>query len=167
MGMKNNKGFSLIELLVTLAVIVIVGSGVILGIGLLTGTGAKKFASKLDDGLKLTKTICLSKESGNLEFSRDASGEYYIEITGNVKEKIGKSSLTVVYTTGSGASAVDTNMTNGTSLNFSFKRGSGIFSPIGTDVSGQPIYCTKIAITQNSTTKTIVLIPETGKHYIE
>lgn len=165
--MKDNRGYSLIELIVTLAVIVIVGSGAIMGIGLLSGTDAKKCIGKLEDGLKLTKTICMSKENGKLELSRDASGDYYMEITGSLKEKIGKSSLTVLYTTGSGASAVDTNLVNGSSLSLSFKRGSGIFNPVGTDGAGQPIYCTKIAVTQNSTTKTITLIPETGKHYIE
>ncbi|WP_162300675.1 pilus assembly FimT family protein [Anaerosacchariphilus polymeriproducens] len=165
--MKDNRGYSLIELVVTLAIIVIVGSGAYIGIGLLSGADAKKCASKLDSGLKLTKTVCLSKENGQLEFSRDASGDYYMEISGYAKEKIGKSSLTILYTTGSGASATESTMTNGTSIKFSFKRGSGIFNSIGTDALGQPVFCSKISITQNSTTKTIVLIPETGKHYIE
>lgn len=165
--MKDNRGFSLIELIVIMAIIIIIGAGMLIGLGLLSGAEAKKCVNKLDSGLKLTKTVCMSKAAGELEFSCDASGDYYMEITGYAREKIGKSSLSVVYTTGTGASAADTVMANGTSLKLSFQRGSGMFAGIGTDGSGNPVYCTKITITQNTTTKTIILIPETGKHYIE
>ena len=54
--MKNNKGFSLIELIVTIAILALFSTGVLAGLGYLEMANSQKCVAKIDSGLMTLKS---------------------------------------------------------------------------------------------------------------
>lgn len=69
--MKNNKGFSLIELIVVVAIMAIMGSFIFISFGLLSGQDARECASNL--------SAALDKEK-NYALARSGEADCYVEI---------------------------------------------------------------------------------------
>lgn len=179
--MKRNEGFSLVELIVVIAILAVLSTAAIVGIGMMSGWRMNKCVRLLDGGLKETRTDALSREAAYLTISCDESGNYYMEGTRHPREKMAGSPIAIVYTTD--AQTGEEAITAGHPLTLSYDRASGAFLPIlewdaesGTYVPKQTgegadsvsVYCTSIQIRAGEEKSTTIrLVKSTGKHIIE
>lgn len=177
--MKQNQGYTLIELIVVIAVIAVLAFGTVMGSGMLGGYRVQKCVDDIDGALNETLVNAMSREACTLTLSRDADGSY-LQMTGRQKEKIADKSITISY--GKSGFAGKTKLSFGESLILSYERSSGAFLPIITNIKnektgdyvylpagdGTNAYCTDITVSMGArSSSTIRLTKETGKHYIE
>ncbi len=170
-GMKrNNRGMSLVEIIIVVAILSIVAGGITLGIGFMTRKPADECANKLRAALQSNRMTTMGKLSAKIEVLvlRDdpthADGIYIKETIGtagdaSVKEnmtRIGDVDITIQYTVSTGGAPVT--ITPGHPLELSFNRSSGAFNPLP---GGG--YCTEIVISKGSLTRTLKLYYMTGK----
>lgn len=176
--MKKNKGFSLVELIVVIAIMVVLAAATVMVLANQPGWRVKNATDSLRTAIGATKTEAMSKHRASLTITREADG-YYVQVTGREKEHIGNSkSVKVLYAVNGGEANVEIAM--GTPLQFSFDRSSGAFTPIidGKDASGNyvfrsrmdggvstMVYCTGLKIECGNKSKELVLVKDTGKYY--
>lgn len=166
---NNNRGFSLVELIVVVAIGAILIGASILSIASISGTAAKQCARNIESILNKTRVTTMGKDTAVIELYKDLSdGAYYYTVTvkngkvdknGNGEttaetKKIGRSNLEIRY-----SADVSTTFNNASKLDVSnpikieFDRSSGAEK---TDIS-------KIWVKHGSTEKTITIYKETGK----
>ncbi len=158
---KKNSGFSLVELVVLLAIMGILMAGGITAFGLIFSTSAKETTSKIDSALNKTKVEAMSRASASVEIYKDSTdSSYYVRYTINGTTqnpiKVGSSRVNVAYVDSSGTT---TTITGSNNLIISFDRASGGFKPI----SGTSNYCKSIIVTSGAKTYTITCERLTGK----
>lgn len=156
---NNNRGFSLVELIVVVAIGAILIGASILSIASISGTAAKQCARNIESILNKTRVTTMGKDTAVIELYKDLSdGAYYYKVTvtngkGETTEetkKIGRSNLEIRYsTTFDDASKLDVS----NPIKIEFDRSSGAEK---TDIS-------KIWVKHGSTEKTITIYKETGK----
>ena len=113
--MKNNRGYSLVELVIVIAIIAVMGTFMFLGFGLLTGQNARECANDLSAALDKEKNYALTRSAMvdcYLELVYHDNAYYvrywqprnaYVRGTSEddwvmaEEEKIGKGSVTVKY----------------------------------------------------------------------
>lgn len=168
--MKNkNAGFSLVELIVVIAVMVIVSA---IGGSWFSRMGsyrARECSSKISNSLTATKVKAMSKAQNSKDVIWELTKEdgfYYVNVTypdynaGTTfveKSKVAKSSAIVVTydtTTSTGVAVSDL-----APLKICYNRNTGRFL----DDSGSDFDITKIYTTVGNKTYTIELVPATGK----
>lgn len=160
----KNRGFSLIELLVVIVVLAILSVGAVSGIGMISGWKIKECTQKLDSAIGETQMNAMSKEACSLLISKDGDGNYYMEMTGMQPEKIADDSFSITYISSENPGEQPISESG---LEISFDRSSGAYQPIDRTYEGDDVYCRKIMIRRGNRTKTIRLIKDTGRHYIE
>lgn len=163
---KNHKGYSLIEVIVVLAIMVIVtvGAG-----ALLYNWKSWNFndcIKKVDTGLASAKVDCMNKESGSLKiYWDDLKENYYMKVSDEEEEALGDDKMEIFYSDTDGST--DVKITGSTELILSYDRGTGQFNAIKTNASGNPVYCNEIKIKRANRVAYVKLVKSTGKHYIE
>lgn len=176
--MKKNKGFSLVELIVVIAIMAVLAAAVAIALANQPGWKVKNTTDALRTAIGVTKTEAMSKHRASLTITREADG-YYIQITGKDKERLENSkSIRIFY--GVNGGEADTELTAGYQLEFSFDRSSGAFTPIitGKDAEGNYVYrsqteggtsvmayCTGIKVQCSNKSRELVLVKDTGKYY--
>ena len=189
---KNNKGLSLVELIVVIALMaVLIGIGA-LSFSLLFGTQAKACAQNVSGILNETKTGCMSRydETMILSYRKKlpdtdpayeeavTSDGYYSE---NFVSTIGSSAQEVpvgdsaIRRMGSSRVVIHVYLSDGTdfemgeteSITVSFKRDSGAFDKIIVNGTEKDAYITKMTFSSGLRTFTITMVPETGKHTLQ
>lgn len=170
---KNNKGFSMIELIIVIAILGILTGMSTLSINYLKLANTRSAAKKIDSTLSKLKIDTMSKNERPYLYVYNDGGKYYMLYS--TKDTLSDAKVnsasggTVI-----GGNAVeiqveknDTMHTIGVdkSVRLGFKKGNGAFLP---DKDGE--YCTKLKVKGKNNSKveyTIILVKDTGKHYFE
>lgn len=160
--MRNNKGLSLVELLIVITILAVISSGTFISINSIYGLNAKKCTNQIYSYLGKTKIEAMSKSSAVLEIYQGPDKNYYAKLSTETEPiKIGKSTLEISYFTNNNPSKHVISQTN--PLKLTFDRSSGSLQPL----EGSTDFCEKIVVGTGSKELAIDIIPETGKFFIE
>lgn len=163
---EDQRGLSLIELIVVIAIMGVVTAGSLIGFSLVSGRNIKSCYSQMGSYIQETKNLCMSREDCKLQIYMNDKGEVMVKqyrsaapATEPVSVRIGKKGLTVTYKSGGATVTVsDTSI-----LELSFDRSSGAFKPLP---GGG--YCDEIIITDEAGREIkVALVQKTGKFYLE
>ncbi len=134
---KNNRGYSLIELIVVIAILMIVAGGTILGVGVLSGKPADQCASSLNMAFSSHRVSAKGKaydaSKTYLIVKKESDDCIYTEesIDGNKTTlKICSKGVDLSYVQG----GVTKTLSPGNSIKFTFDRATGAFK-VGDDIS--------------------------------
>ncbi len=174
----NNKGFSLIELIVIMIIVVILATAVV--VAFVNSEDQKTKSSATLVSKYLDNVMNYSMTKGNAYFTLgydDASQRYYVKDSENHSEKLSPA-IEVSYHIENSENVIAIDENN--ELMISFSRTNGSFTPIiksvnadGTFVyettgdSNTNVYADNITIKCNDSTKIIHLYTKTGVYEIE
>lgn len=166
----NEKGFSLLELIICISIIAILSSGVVMGIRVLRSNDMKKASATVKGTLNNTRTYCLSKQSANCEFYKTTEGLWCkVTVNGEVisDEKIAGAKVTIKYmisdtkaeyqVTDAGVQDVET-----APLTIAFDHSSGALKA-ASDVGGHRTYLYALFVCKDDKAIRYVFTPLTGK----
>lgn len=156
---QNHKGFSLVELIVVIAVMAILGTVSVLSFATLTGRQVTSCASEIESYISQTKMQALSRAGAELRIFVKSDGVYVNMSVEGRDVKVGKSGIQVRYT----SNGTEVTLSDSVDLVLSFDRSSGAF----TTLNGGEYYCEEIIIESGNHSQKIICIPLTGKFYIE
>ena len=168
---QDNRGISLVEVMVVIAIIAVLGGVGIWGINALTGRPAQQCSQKIVYSLERHRTTATGKVSALYELCEKDSKIYVREWVSNGSNpidtsaapsseiQIGAVGVTVEYTVGSDPTR---NNIRDFPLRLSFDRSSGSFKPLA---GGG--YCKKIYVSSGGREYSVTLVPLTGKVYID
>lgn len=156
------NGYSLIEMVIVIAIMALMVSFTALGFGLLRSGDTKKCAEEINSGLTQLKSRTMAKnkpeymrlsQRGDQLFmgyyTRDDAGNYSLQGT---EKEIASGDVSV--------SCDSVPLTNGDTVTFAIRKKDGAFEAVDGDVPK------KIEVKGNQVYN-IVLIKDTGRHYIE
>lgn len=76
---KNNQGFSLVELVIVVAIIVIIGGFAFTGMAILSSKPVDECAKKIQVALEGNRNTTMGKLSASISFYRDSNGDIFSE----------------------------------------------------------------------------------------
>ena len=173
-GPMKNKGFSLIEILVVMAIIAIAGTIVWMSVNTLFGVKAKQSAKYIFGALEKTKVEQMTKQGDSWIWLHTGSDGVYLDIyeSGALLEnefedgnRIGDKQVFVTYTMTGGTGTLDND-----GIVLAFNRSDGSFRTVGQawDLKApgsppNPNFYVLITVTSGDTSRSITLYPNTGK----
>jgi prepilin-type N-terminal cleavage/methylation domain-containing protein len=152
---EKNKGFSLIELIVVVALLAILSSIVASSLAPLFTTRARQAAMSADSLISKCKIYSMGRK-----------GEVYVRIYTDANGKIiGEyiEDTTLVETTVLGSSGVKLSVDE---VYISFKRSTGGLDVFGPDMTTPPTSTNAISFSSGGKTYTITLLASTGRHEV-
>lgn len=178
---RNNKngGFSLVELIIVVAIMAIVVGVIGLSVGTLTGRKTAKCADEIVSTLERARVLTLGKEQNQVEFvllQNSSTGEYRAQIYqgGTIvsDRSVGKEPITIQVYFDDDSTPYNLSQLKGTlpyasatdGLHLVFNRASGAFEE-KTCATADAVkdYCKKIVISNGTRTITITTVGRTGK----
>ena len=162
---KNDKGFTLVELIIIIAIMAVLSLSVITYIGMIGGAQAKKCANGLKNSLSQTKVCAMSRSSASMTVYADNTGVYVKTMQGTTErvEKIGNAGTKVEYRTVRNSDSYTTvGTTADTGVKIEFDRASGACKKMTGDV-----YCYGFKVTAGQTVYIVSIEPLTGKVSIQ
>lgn len=172
--MKKNKGFSLIELIVTLAILALLVSTVISSINYINYGNAKKCANEIDMTLGKVRLDDMSRDAVSYLYIYKYNNCYYMmesQLAAPVLDdngiKLGNGQISLWYRTRLGSDDKKIDGTSGTSyMKIGFEKGTGgvMANPGATSDYYNRIMVKNLG--ETDTRYTIVLVQATGKHFI-
>lgn len=168
---KDNRGFSLVELIIVMAIMALLAGGTLIGIGMVSGKPAEECASKIHSSLQGNRITAMGKYSSSISFYVNTDGSIYMMETINGADsapvKIGDSGVKVQYrVTGDGAEEWHDLGSSSDPLIISYNRSTGAFNDLeamGLDDK----YCLEIKCSKANKVKVITLYHLTGKTSLE
>lgn len=172
--MKNNKGMSLIEIIIVIAILAILTVGTLGGINYIRYGNAKECAYEINAALDKVRMEAMSRaekpylylyEFDNSYYMRQSTASASAELLNETGVRLGNKQLRLFYQTTLSAEQEITGFTGGTYMKLGFDKSTGGISSNSADSS----YYNKIIIKDADGTVryTITLIKATGKHYVE
>lgn len=164
----NNRGFSLIELIVVVLITAIISGGIVTSMVVIRDADVSAASKKLVSMLTAARSYTIAKSGGTVwfELAREESGSYYAYVYQGDKstpgdaeilssEKIGGKSLTFkVRENLDDGSAKVTQVTDSTSVKFNFIKASGALAESYTDITVEG---------GSDKVENIIIIRETGR----
>lgn len=95
---KDNRGFSLVELIIVMAIMAVLGGVMFMGVGMISGKPADKCAEKLKAVIQSSRVTTMGRTGVKLELYRAADGRIMSEQTtseGTKESIIGDADVTV------------------------------------------------------------------------
>lgn len=173
--MKQNKGYSLIELVVVIAIMMVLAGVIGLQINMIYGFYAKECAKNLEAQLNKVQITNMSKKLTEMEIYKKNDG-YYVKVIENrgtaaekvTEKKIGRSSIELTYST----DAKDTSeftLNEGTVILIQFDRATGAMEMSASADPAKVIGCHRIWMHQKGSSKyyTVTIHKSTGKIKVE
>lgn len=167
--MNKNKGITLVELLLVIAIMSIITGITAVGISLIYSRDAEKCAKLIDTALEEVRMSSLSRE-GSFRLAVDGVNHILtVEAlsSGTTEEKALPKKVEIsVYAEG------DSSKTEGKSITVEFDKAAGKIKEIkidGTTVGRDSYHTVRISAETKSNSKkaSVMLIKMTGKHYVE
>lgn len=166
--MKDNKGFSIVELIVVIAIMSILAGVVTISMRSVTGTYVKQCSANIKSQLANTRHMTMGKNKVKLKIYVGSDGAYYSDMEVYASDssvtpenvtttKLGKKSVEVKYSKEAGLSEGSFKiLTESNPIEIEFDRSSGAVK--------DAVNCVKqIKVSQGSHTKKITIYTETGK----
>lgn len=161
---KDNRGISLVEMIIVIAILAVVSGGVAIGIGSALSKPAEECTKKITDSLKNARVSTMGKNTVKLYLYSDTDGIYLKEevlvTDGTATSKtirIGQRGVEVSYQV-TGDSSYTSLGGEGNPLTLSYKRTTGGFNEVS---SGK--YCEYIKVKKGNREYTLQLYSLTGK----
>lgn len=188
---NENNGFSLIELIIIIAIMGILATGMVSLIGLIRGRQANAIVTDTAAALGKIRVTTMAESAGAAEIADDA--DYYLQIEVNKTQncvisqvEAGKtaesitvkaatiSSFKVYSASGITAAYTSTSYTDYSpqegdtfTIRLAYNRSTGAFIPQKTgESSTSDTYIKRIEVSQGTKTFTLVLTPATGKYEV-
>lgn len=175
MRVKKNGGFSLVELIVVIAIMAFLGTAAVLMFASMSSTKCNTAKDQICTNLKEAKTEALAKKTEWMQICKDSDG-YKIKRSYNTNDTNLSSRVRISYVVKGSSTEIPVDSSH--PLILTYTRGSGAFEGIKSsttaDASGKLpdqmngssiIYCAEIHVRNPAGTKgyTITLNQETGK----
>lgn len=163
---SDNRGVSLVEVLVVVAIMAVLGGVGIMGVNAMSGKPAQKCSQQIIHSLERHRTATMGKVSAQYVISRESNGKIVAKeylsneetLSGdpaNVYE-LGDKKTKVTYECEGTIKDIDS-----APLTLQFNRSNGAFKKV------DGVYCTKIIVQRGGRTYNITLVPLTGKVYAD
>ena len=172
--MKDNHGFSLVEMIIVIAILAIVTTFGVMGINYLFGTHARACANELTTAIGRTRITTMGEQETILRIYQDAVDHaYYKQVlidgaTAEPPEQIGKSTIEMQYYIDGDSTAYV--IDGSTELIIAFDRSSGAeIDTVTMNIGGityASVKCNRIDVSSGSRTYTINIVPVTGKIFM-
>lgn len=164
---RDNRGLSLIEMIIVIAILAVMSGTVVLGISVALSKPAEECARKIQQSLEGGRVYAMGKQKLTISFFADHGDVYVQEIAtapdGSVttKEpvKIGKGVEVSYHLEG----ATDYTQLTSTRLTFSYDRATGGFNKS----ECSPGFCDKIKVEKGNRVMTVSIYSLTGKVTVE
>jgi prepilin-type N-terminal cleavage/methylation domain-containing protein len=170
---EDNRGFSMVEIIVTIAILVILAATAIRSIAYLNHGNAKKCMGQLESTLDRVQSETLGKETTPYLYVFKSDKGYrmvtstnknltWAELNSMTSTALGGNNLKLTaknMVTASGTK-INSDLSGGEVLRLGFQKSTGAFL--------SDSYCESIVLTGNGgSTRTLYLVERTGKHYVE
>lgn len=132
----SDAGFSIVELIVVVAIMTVLLSTVFMGIGMLNSRPVEECAKKMEVSLKNNRITTMGKLSAEIEYYVDGEGYIVVKETINgdsTVQQIGEKGIIVSYSYDDGVSWTEISASN--KLNMKFNRSTGGLSGLGSSVT--------------------------------
>lgn len=169
---KDNRGLTLVELIVVIGILAALAGAATIGVGLITGRSADKCASRLQTVMQNDRITTMGRLETGMRIYMDAQGYIYVDevikvdetTTETVTTQVGAAGVSIWYKITGEASYRE--LTAGNDLLLSFDRASGAFKDL--TAMGLPgHYCEEIKIEKGNRIKILKLSYLTGKISLE
>lgn len=174
----NNEGFTLVEIIIVLAIMAVLASMLFIGLAIIPRNAARSCANGLKTSIGQTRIMTMGKDETVMELYEDTNGRYYTVhyadgVALNSPEECGKSYVTVYYheegTAGNPdtvTSADCTELSGSERLYLGFDRGNGKMASVSAVVGASNVttkVCDAILVTGGGLECRIRIYPATGK----
>lgn len=178
----KNDGFSLVEIIIVLAIMAVLAGMLFIGLGIIPRNAARSCANGLKTSIGQTRIMTMGKDETVLELYQDTDGRYYtVHYADGVAlsnpEECGKTYVTVYYHEEGTAGDPDavtaagcTELSGSERLYLGFDRGSGKMAAVTASVGGANIttkICDAILVTGGGLECRVRIYPATGKVMFE
>lgn len=166
---KDEKGFSLVEVIIVIAMLAILTGTVTYGFAFISGKPAEECAKKMTSQLQRARTDTMGKYKTIVEITKNTEGQVVVNTkvtmlqedgTQSVSQNtnvVGKAGILVSYE----ANGIQTEITEANSLSLEFDRGTGALAKTnGSAIMAEQ--CQRIQLQKNGKVKTITIVPITG-----